>query len=237
MDVHCHNYADSPDLGVDRARGGFAVDGLVLLHFDGDAFPAYFDTTKAANMEWTQNAYDLMNRVFNSIANYLFHERRFAEIEMLEKLAEDVAMVVRAQPGVVYGSVEHGPVRMFVRNGESLRCVPRAHRTNILVPHTASHELISTGVNVTQPAIVPVQKKNQRMFDLTATLPDTTYSMLDTLALYTNVILAYALTCLSALRMLMLLCEYAYIACTMWRPQHTVPHALVHLTSAAEYYH
>ena len=63
--------------------------------------------------------------------------------------------------------------------------------------------------------------------DLTATLPDTTYSMLDTLALYTNVILAYALTCLSALRVLMLL----------WPPQHTVPHALAHLTSAAELYY
>jgi hypothetical protein len=103
MDVHGHNYADSPDLGIDRARGGFAVDAFGLLHFDGDAFPAFFDMTKAANMEWTQNAYDLMNRVFNTIANYLFHERRFAEIEMLEKLAEDVAMVVRAQPGVWIG--------------------------------------------------------------------------------------------------------------------------------------
>ena len=235
MDVHGHNYADSPDLGVDRARGGFAVDGFVLLHFDGDAFPAHYDGTKAANMEWTQNAPDLMNRVFNTVANYLFHEKRFAEIEMLEKLAEDVAMVVRAQPGVVYGSVEHGPVRMFLRNGDSLRYEQRVHQNNILDPHTASHDQINTGVNVTQPAIVFVQGVTQRMFHLPATLPDAIYSVLDTLALYANAILAYTLTCLSALRVLMLLCEY--IACTMWRPQHTVPHALAHLTSAAELYY
>jgi hypothetical protein len=54
-------------------------------------------------MECTQNEPDLMNRVFNTVASYaLFHEseRRFAEIELLEKLAEDVALVVRAPTGI-----------------------------------------------------------------------------------------------------------------------------------------
>ena len=67
----------------------FAAHALPMNELMENAAPAHFDGTKAVNMEWTQNAPDLMNRVFNTVANYLFHEKRFAEIEMLEKLAED----------------------------------------------------------------------------------------------------------------------------------------------------